>query len=399
MRNVRLLLIVCTTLGILAGALVLGNPFPGDRKNTVLGRSLRGLRSSEIILFLQILEEKWLEKPFSLILDGKTLPIEKQRLGIRFDMPRMRNTIRQSQEGEISLRLLWDEQAVEELLRSIAEQAYRAPVDARMEDSVIIPSQPGRSLNVKKSKSRLKEALSNGFVEIPVEDFNVQQPYRTTEILMVSLGLPHLLASHTTSLAGRNEETLFNIRKASNSISGLILEPGEEFSFNQVVGPAEKEDGYQKGWIVVSGRLVPGYGGGICQVSSTLFNALLQTGAKVLERSPHSGFSETTSYVLPGRDAAVSYGFKDLRFRFSGQRTAILALIQEDSLITEVWGEEENRINRRLETSIVDFLETGQGEGFLYVRTVAYLNEEKEFEYHDRYRICADLAHSLIAKL
>lgn len=130
---------------------------------------------------------------------------------------------------------------------------------------------------------------------------------------------------------GRN----VNIETATAAINNYLLLPGELFSFNRVVGPRTVERGYELAPIIVGNAVVPGLGGGICQVSSTLYNAVLKAGLEVVERYPHS---LPVGYVPPGRDATIS-NHLDFKFRNNSDR---LVLIK-----TACWG---GRVDIRLIT-------------------------------------------------
>lgn len=111
----------------------------------------------------------------------------------------------------------------------------------------------------------------------------------------------------TTSNSDRNK----NIELASNAINGMILQPGEEFSFNKATGRRSEEKGYRPAGAYLNGVLIEEPGGGVCQVSSTLYNAVVFAGLKTTERHAHS---YEPSYVTPGEDATVSYGGPDMKF-------------------------------------------------------------------------------------
>jgi vancomycin resistance protein YoaR len=103
-----------------------------------------------------------------------------------------------------------------------------------------------------------------------------------------------------------------NIRLAVGKVNGKILAPGDVFSFNETVGPRTEAAGFKDAYIFVKGEMVEGTGGGICQVTSTLYNAVLFSDLEVVERRNHM-FAVT--YTPPGRDATVAYGSVDFRFR------------------------------------------------------------------------------------
>ena len=111
----------------------------------------------------------------------------------------------------------------------------------------------------------------------------------------------------TTTNSDRNK----NIELASDSLNGLILQPGEEFSFNKATGERSTAKGYRPAGAYLNGELIEEPGGGVCQVSSTLYNAVVFAGLSTTERHAHS---YEPSYVTPGEDAMVSYGGPDMKF-------------------------------------------------------------------------------------
>jgi len=120
------------------------------------------------------------------------------------------------------------------------------------------------------------------------------------------------LATFTTEFDLNDEGRTNNIEKAAESINETILQPGEIFSFNETVGPTIEKHGYMEAIIFVDGEKERGFGGGVCQVSSTLYNAVLEIDLEVTERHPHS---RPVFYVEEGKDAATSYGSVDLKFK------------------------------------------------------------------------------------
>lgn len=123
---------------------------------------------------------------------------------------------------------------------------------------------------------------------------------------------PYLISSFTTRYDASNVNRSQNLAIATSKINGTVLMPGEEFSFNQVVGKRTIEEGYKDAKIYQDGKVVDGLAGGICQISSTLYNAVVQANLEIVERRNHSF---TTSYVKAGRDATVVYGVIDFKFK------------------------------------------------------------------------------------
>ncbi len=120
------------------------------------------------------------------------------------------------------------------------------------------------------------------------------------------------LGTATTSFARSNRNRSTNIELATKACNGYILKPGETFSFNTVVGKRTKERGYKEAGVYVNGQTDTGIGGGICQVSSTLFNAALESNMTITARRAHS---LPVSYLPKGRDAAVSWGGPEFKFK------------------------------------------------------------------------------------
>lgn len=120
------------------------------------------------------------------------------------------------------------------------------------------------------------------------------------------------LARFVTSLRGRTPNQVHNVALAARTINGRWLQPGETFSFNRAVGSWSSESGYKRAPVSYDGELVPSWGGGVCQASTTLYNAAVLAGLTVTERHRHRWIAR---YVPPGRDAAVAYSNIDLKLR------------------------------------------------------------------------------------
>ena len=135
------------------------------------------------------------------------------------------------------------------------------------------------------------------------------QPEVTREYLE-NLLFRDLIGKYTSEIPG-TEDRLNNVILASEAVNGYVLEPGEEFSFNRVVGQRTAARGYLPGPAISGNTTILAYGGGVCQVSSMIYSAIMDTDVKVIERWPHS---LPVEYVPRGRDAAVSWGTLDFRF-------------------------------------------------------------------------------------
>ena len=143
-----------------------------------------------------------------------------------------------------------------------------------------------------------------------------------------------VIASYTTYFNASDVGRTHNINQSSEAISHVIVGMGDYFSFNTTVGPRTKETGYQEALEIVNGEFVLGIGGGICQTSSTLFNAVDQIKVSYAERHHHS---REIGYVPKGRDATVSYGTLDFRFQnTTGFPFMITSSTTDNSITVEI---------------------------------------------------------------
>lgn len=120
------------------------------------------------------------------------------------------------------------------------------------------------------------------------------------------------IVAYSTGLRNRTRSQVHNLRLAFAAMDGAIIPPGGEFSFNHAVGPWTADKGYRRAPVSFSGERVLDWGGGVCQASTTLYNAALLAGLDILERHRHQW---PANYVPPGQDAAVAFPDIDLKFR------------------------------------------------------------------------------------
>ncbi len=146
------------------------------------------------------------------------------------------------------------------------------------------------------------------------EEYNFELKITEAEITIDEIGteaFPYLISQFSTKYDASNRNRSTNLKIAADKINGKVLMPGEEFSFNKIVGKRTVEAGYKDAAIYADGGVVDGLAGGICQISSTLYNSVLLANLQITERRNHSF---TTSYSPAGRDATVVWGTTDFRF-------------------------------------------------------------------------------------
>lgn len=202
-----------------------------------------------------------------------------------------------------------DTSVIDSILADIAQAVYRAPVDATLATFNPDMTYPftfneevvGRSLNVEPVKEEIYHRLSSmqsGDIEL---DFTMTEPKVTVQDLK-----DHVVAlrgTATTPISSHStEERNNNIRVAFSRVSGTILQPGQQFSFNNIVGERTTKNGFYPAIEYAYGELAEGIGGGVCQASTTVYLAAVRAGMNIVKREPHS---REVSYIDFGKDATV----------------------------------------------------------------------------------------------
>jgi vancomycin resistance protein YoaR len=204
-----------------------------------------------------------------------------------------------------------DEDKYLKFVDQLDNQTFKAPVNAKINDQGgIIPGEVGYKLNRLMFKENFYTYFfSKGPAKIDVPEVNIY-PRVDTELLA------HIktqqIGQYITYFNSNNKSRSNNIELAAEALDSHVVFPGETFSFNRVVGKRTVEKGYMRAPIIVRGELSEGIGGGICQVSSTLFNAVDRAGLKIVQRYSHS---KRVPYVPSGRDATVSWYGPDFQFQ------------------------------------------------------------------------------------
>lgn len=198
-------------------------------------------------------------------------------------------------------------------MEALDAAVYRDPVNASYKvenNSVsIVPSQNGRYLNKEEAAPLLEAGNASGeSFTVPIYASQPEVLESTLQEKLFNGSLSHFSTNYSSSASGRKQ----NVAIAAGKLNGTVVGPGETFSFNATVGLRSEANGFQPATEYVNGESVQGIGGGVCQVSSTLFNAVLMADLDIVSRSPHS---KTVSYLPYGRDAAVADYGPDFKFR------------------------------------------------------------------------------------
>ena len=195
---------------------------------------------------------------------------------------------------------------IENIYNEIHKDAVDAHYDA--ETHVVYPEENG--LDFKISLDEAKAMLND-----PKEEYTIPlqtlKPNVTTNMIGME-AFPNLLSSFSTRYPASNRDRTTNLKLAAGKVNGTVVLPGQTFSYNAVVGERTIAAGYKEAAVYQDGQVVQGLGGGICQISTTLYNAALYANLEIVERRNHQF---VPSYIGAGRDATVVYGSQDFKFK------------------------------------------------------------------------------------
>lgn len=189
------------------------------------------------------------------------------------------------------------------------------------------------------------------------------------------LGINRKIGSGNSNFSGSPNNRIHNIKIATNKFEGLILEPEEEFSFNEILGEVDKENGFLPELVIKDGRLIAEYGGGVCQVSTTLFRAVVNSGLDVTERQSHSFPVEY--YNPQGFDATVYSPRPDFKFiNNTPQHLMIYPEVSGHKLFFRIYGTDDDRKIEVKGPYILEKKEDGSMKTVLYQNVYNQENEQ-----------------------
>lgn len=213
---------------------------------------------------------------------------------------------------DVRVRCTWDPKALDGLLALTSSKIDRQPVNAAMnwDTKTWTTHRHGQALDTVKARAFMAHALQlyNGRrFALPVRTLLA----KITADKFKNIDFDKPLGSFETKYSEGKINRSKNLRRVADILTGYEIEPGKTFSYNEVVGERNRENGFFLAPVIANGRFKDDWGGGACQPSTTLFNAALFAGLQDFEWSPHS---QVSGYADPGRDAAVAFGQIDLKF-------------------------------------------------------------------------------------
>jgi len=259
---------------------------------------------------------------------------------------------------------------IKEYLESVQKTLTSQPINAKLrfdpatqQVQIIQQGQEGTKLMMEESSKRIKNDILAGVKR--TELFVAVTSPQIDESQFEALGVKTLLGRGESNFRGSSKSRIKNINVAANKISSTLLKPGEEFSFVNTLGKVDARSGYLPELVIKGKKTIPEYGGGICQVSTTLFRAALNAGLPILERRNHSYV--VNYYGKPGLDATIYLPRPDFRFQNdTNHHILIQHYITGTTLYYEIYGTSTGKTAKTIEPVVLESSPDGS------MKTVAY---------------------------
>jgi len=250
-----------------------------------------------------------------------------------------------------------NEEILQILFKDIALKINKEPIDAQfsIENERVTTfkeSENGSSLDFEKLSILIDDSAKKIIETEKPQSVILQTPIKILEPKITTeeaneFGIVEKIGEGRSEFKGSIPNRIYNISLAASRVSGILVEPGEEFSFNKNLGDVTRLTGYKEAYVIQNGRTVLGDGGGVCQVSTTLYRALLNAGLPIVERHAHAyrvGYYEQNS--PPGIDATIFYPRVDMKFKNdTGNHILIQNQFDEtnQTLVYTLYGKNDNR--------------------------------------------------------
>ncbi len=247
----------------------------------------------------------------------------------------------------IPVVLTIDETAVQEYMEGVRSTIDCEPINAELDlaNRRIASARDGLAVDIDATIENIPTSLETLY-DVPVELIIIHTEPDIQNNAFSGIDLDTPLGAYTTSFSTWKRNRSFNIMLISDKFEGIVIGPGEVFSFNETTGPRGYAQGYLAAPMYINRRVEMSPAGGACQVSTTLYNSALLAGLEIVERWPHS---RPCGYVPYGRDATVAYGAVDIRFRNTLDHPIILHQIVDHlsagTITFEIFGHPDDRVN------------------------------------------------------
>ncbi len=240
----------------------------------------------------------------------------------------------------------FNQEKISKVSKELSQKYSRQPVEPYFNvingKLVCYEGKSGYVFDSEEINKNLYNALKNREKYVKIESKKKNPKYSVNDLREIS----DLLGIFSTSLGDSSDGRKQNLTVASNCINNKIVMPNETFSMNEVLGTFTYAKGYVDAPVIVNGVLTNDIAGGVCQISSTLYNAVLQSELKVVERKNHSGL---VKYLPGGFDATLAEGVIDFKFKNNtNSPIAIISIVTDKNVVVSIYGHEERPTNRKL---------------------------------------------------
>jgi vancomycin resistance protein YoaR len=266
-------------------------------------------------------------------------------------------TITESSSTAPDLEVSLNQNMLDTFIADIAQSVDKPTVNATLKFdggkiTQFLPAQDGQRLDIVKTKELLLSKVSIDNMEAS-QNINIELPVSVTKAQIDnpevnSLGIRELVGRGISYFAGSIPNRIFNVGLGASLVSGTLVGPGETFSFDKLVGPVSAAQGFKQAYVISSGRTVLDDGGGICQVSTTVFRAALNAGFPIVERTAHAyrvGYYEQHGFGA-GLDATVWSPSVDLKFKNDTDHHILVQAIVDNAnlkLEVDIYGTSDGR--------------------------------------------------------
>ena len=252
-------------------------------------------------------------------------------------------------ENHLNVALDINKDKLKEVLEKISEDVNIEMENARLDISNgninVIEEKAGIQVDINATLANLEKSLQEGLYKENLVVTKVEPQITKDDLKNVNT----LLGSYKTVLSDVSPGRVENIKLATERTSGVLLMPGEEFSYNKHTGLRTTKNGYKNATVIVGGEAVQGVGGGVCQVSTTLYNAVLYAGLDIVKVSNHS---IPSSYVDKGRDATVSDNGLDFVFKNNYNQPVYIQNYYSNGVVTcQIYGNNGDKQNIKISTT------------------------------------------------
>ncbi len=274
-----------------------------------------------------------IDAPITVVAGATRLRIPRWRLATILHLPTGGST-----------RLSFSGPAADRYFARLERSLDRAPRDARFAVNAsgsvrVVPAVPGIGIDVPQSAARMLAAAERSTNRVAHLVLTERLPQRTTAQAQ-AMGITGTVATYETFYGGEANR-IHNVQLVAHLVDGKLIAPGETFSFNGATGERSAEKGFLEAPVIINGELQTGLGGGVCQVSTTVFNAAYEAGLPIVERTNHALY---ISHYPLGRDATVNYPDVDLKFsNDTGHWLLLRTFVGSSSLTVGLYGTSQHR--------------------------------------------------------